>query len=175
MELGREPAEVPRLNAATFNPKTTEEYVKYLVGRMTVLRGEAINDQKVYDENRKRRADKKRSDREYHVGDRVMFDASIMRKGNKRKLMPSYIGPYEVTKVANDGLNYDLRGIANPSINFKTRRKHLRLFHDDMSPLIVAMESLETTDSSLGLGVPGDDSFKLSAGRHHDHRRRLWM
>ena len=41
-------------------------------------------------------ADKHRRDQEFQIGDRVLNNIKILRKGSGRSLMPRFIGPHQV-------------------------------------------------------------------------------
>ena len=57
---------------------------------------------------------KKTSQQEYHVFQRVLWNVNAKYSGNAKKLGPKWIGPYEIVDIFNEGQNYKLRVIPLP-------------------------------------------------------------
>ena len=63
---------------------------------------------------RKASFDRNRKDSEIEVGQKVLWNINASFAGNKRKLGPRWIGPYEVVKVFNDGQSLRIKVIDLP-------------------------------------------------------------
>ena len=71
----------------------------------------------------------------------MLYNVSVRLTGNKKKLKPNYIGPFEIIQIKNDGLNVKLREIANPVNEFNGHIKHIKLYHNDVdTPVNVLLE-----------------------------------
>eukprot|EP01084_Bolivina_argentea_P241976 406062_1 len=95
--------------------------------RLGIIRNKAITAQDHYDALRKHYYDKNANDFKYEVGQDVMYNISSRLTGNKRKLKPNWIGPYEIITVFNNGLNYKLCDKSNNN-TFNVHRTHIKLF-----------------------------------------------
>ncbi len=85
----------------TFNPALPAEYIKYLTNRQILIRNSALEKQKLYDQLRKNQYDKNKriKKRDYTKGDRVLYNIHTHFTGNRRKLGPQWVGPFEILSV----------------------------------------------------------------------------
>ncbi len=82
-----------------------------------------------------------------------MYNISARLKGNKRKLTPNYIGPYEIIEVKNNGINYKICNEHDNTI-ITVNRKHIRPFINDFnilheSPKELILNGLKSFKSSI--------------------------
>ena len=140
--LGFNPTSLTRFDAAKMWRDTPEKYVEWLTRRMALLRGRAVQAQKHYDIVRKRGYDKPDTGDQFEVGSAVMYDASGPRTGNEKKLLPDYMGPYEVIEIAHDGQSYKLRCVADTTVEFRAPRKHLKAYNGRIckSPIVAFLD-----------------------------------
>ena len=99
-----------------FDPNQPKAYIDYLVNRQTIIRRNANERQRIYDELRQKSYNKDKTDKEYGIGDKVLWNINTQFTGNKRKLGPKWIGPYEIIDIFNDKQNYKLRVIPLPPL-----------------------------------------------------------
>ena len=95
-------------------PTDHSEYVDYLAKRQRILHKQVVSDNKKYDENRKKSADRDRTDSTLEIGQKVLWNINSSFTGNKKKFGPRWVGPYEVIDIFNDGNNYKIRVIELP-------------------------------------------------------------
>ena len=140
--FGYNPTSISRFEPSDINRQTPREYVQWLARRVAILRNRAVQKQAHYDAVRKRGYDKRDSGESYEVGSAVMYNTSVSRTGNARKLLPSYIGPFEILKSRHDGQSYRLRSIVDPEIAFWAPRKHLKAYRGKVarSPVVTMLE-----------------------------------
>ncbi len=110
-----------------YNKNLSKEYIKFITNRIAIIRNKAVTAQQRYDYLRKLNYDKNASEDHYEVGQDVMYNVSSRLTGNKRKLKPNFIGPYEIVRVFNDGINYELCDKTNNN-TFNVHHKHIRSF-----------------------------------------------
>ena len=102
-----------------------------------------------YDAERKRSYDKGKSDDSFRTGEEVMYNISSRFKGNVKKLIPNFIGPYEIVRSFNDGQNYDIRNVQDQS-EITVHRKHLRRYtNDDDTPAVAVITVLQDEASYI--------------------------
>ena len=94
-----------------FDPDNPDEYIQYMANRQAIIRKKALEKQRIYDELRKAQYDKKRKDKTYQIGEWVLWNINSHFVGNKSKLGPKWIGPYEIIDKFNDGQNFKIRSI----------------------------------------------------------------
>ncbi len=94
--FGNDLYEIPK--EFNFDPALPEQYIQYLSNRQAIIRFKANKQQAKYDEARKRYFDKKNSDKrlQYQIGDRVLYDIHTHFTGNRAKLGPKWVGPFEI-------------------------------------------------------------------------------
>ena len=97
-----------------FDPENPKEYIDYLANRQAVLKYRANERQTVYDKIRLNNYKNKKKIKQYQVGDKVLWNASVRFSGNKRKLGPRWVGPYEIIKIFNNGQSYKIKEIPLP-------------------------------------------------------------
>ena len=74
--------------------------------------------QTVYDRIRLNNYQKKnkREIKQYQVGDKVLWNVSVRFSGNKKKLGPRWVGPYEIIEIFNNGQSYKIKKIPLPPL-----------------------------------------------------------
>ena len=132
--LGFNPTSITRADPGEFCKKTPRKYADWLSRRIAILKNRAVRAQKRYDAIRKRGYDKGDAGQQYEVGETVMYDASGPRTGNVKKLLPDFIGPYEVMRVSHDGQLYRIQSLSEPDIVFDSPRLHLKIYNKSESP-----------------------------------------
>ncbi len=159
--------------------RTPAEYIEYIQNRQAIVRGVAANKQADYDKIRKRAYDKKRHCTcKFSVGDFVLHNYASRFVGNARKFSPLYIGPFEVIKIMNDGVNMKLREIANPSNVFNTHIDHIKSYNAAPPPLemllaYVANEMPRSTRVSSN-SMRNVNKDEIPRDRQHIYNS-LWM
>ena len=99
------------MNEYKYDINQPKEYIDYLVNRQTIIKNNANERQKIYDELREKSHAKERADKEYEIGQKVLWNINSRFTGNRRKLGPKWIGPYEIVKIFNDYQNFKIRVI----------------------------------------------------------------
>ena len=54
-----------------------------------------------------------------------MYNVTQGLVGNKKKLQPNYIGPFEILDIFNDGQNYKIRELRHGAHPINTHRDHI--------------------------------------------------
>ena len=152
--FGFNPASAMRFEADRVCKHTTREYVDYLSRRIALIRKKAVKAQAQYDAVRKRGYDKRDVGEQFEVGEAVMYDSSGPRTGNQKKLLPDFIGPYEVMKVEHDGQSYRIRSVEDTAVAFWAPRKHLKVYKGRVcrSPVVALLERVH----AMVVDVDGD-------------------
>ena len=112
--FGQEPFRIPPYK---FDPDKPEDYIKYMANRQSIIKKKALEKQKIYDDLRKMQYDKKRKDKTYQIGEWVLWNINAHFVGNRSKLGPKWIGPYEIIDKFNDGQNFKIRSIPSSPEN----------------------------------------------------------
>ena len=99
------------LSDYSFDPAQPKDYIDYMIKRQTILRRNANEKQRIYDTLRKKSFDKNQQQKDYEVGQKVLWNINANYVGNKRKLSAKWIGPYEIVSIFNDGQSYTLKVI----------------------------------------------------------------
>ena len=122
-----------------------KEYIDYIANKITIIRNNANEKQKIYDKLRKKNYDKNRNISKLEVGDKILYDISTKSVGNKRKLKPHYVGPYEIIEIKNDGQNIKLRDIYDKDNTFNGHIKYVKIYHEDLeSPETLLLNHINT-------------------------------
>ena len=116
MVFGKIPTKISEYE---FDPNQPQTYIDYLIRRQTIIKQNATEKQRIYDEMRMKTHNKKRSTKNYEIGDHVLWNINIRFQGNKKKLGPRWVGPYEVIDIFNEGQNYKLRVLPLPPAQSK--------------------------------------------------------
>ena len=95
----------------TFNPDDPKEYIDYMVNRQTIIRNNANERQRIYDQLRKKNWDKNKHDERLEIGSLVLWNINSQFTGNAQKLGPKWVGPYEVIACFNNQQNFKIRVI----------------------------------------------------------------
>ena len=106
------------INEYTFNPDKPQEYIDFLANRQAILKRRANERQTVYDRIRLNNYQKKNKKKikQYQIGDKVLWNVSVRFSGNKKKLGPRWVGPYEIIKIFNNGQSYKIKKIPLPPL-----------------------------------------------------------
>ena len=95
-----------------FDPSKPEEYLRYMANRQAIIMNDAEEQQRIYDEYRKKQYDSNRNlTLKYEQGQRVLYNINSHFVGNAHKLGPKWVGPYEITAIFNEGQSYELKVI----------------------------------------------------------------
>ena len=108
-----------KLKEYEFTPRSPDDYIDYLAYRQMIVKNSAQIKQAIYDKVRKKRHDEKIDEdkiKKYEIGQKVLWNVNSQFTGNAQKLGPKWIGPFEITKIFNDELNYKLRVIPLPPL-----------------------------------------------------------
>ena len=120
-----------------YTRRSPEEYMRYMENRRNIIRKRGNEKQLNYDRIRKRSYDKGKKDIVYRVGEFVLHDISArLSSGNEKKFTPNFVGPYEITEVKNDGLNYTIKDVKTGTSVINTHVKHLKPFKSPESLLL---------------------------------------
>ena len=115
---------------------TPKEYVEYMYKRYKVIHNKARMKQAKYDKLRKIQYDKNKDDATYKVGEYVLEDITPRLVGNERKLVPNYVGPYEITQVFHNGANYRIvdcqHGVNSHVVSAKHLKRYRKLNEEDI-------------------------------------------
>ncbi len=128
------PKPIPIKDLDYKNP-LAKEYIRFITNQLGIIRNKAITAQEHYDALRKHYYDKNANEFKYKVGQDIMYNISSRLTGNKRKLKPNWIGPYEVVAEYNNGMNYKLCDKVTNN-TFDVHRKHLKPFIENKFILI---------------------------------------
>ncbi len=126
-----------------FQEKHPIEYRRYMDNRMAILHGDANYAQGKYDEQRRRQYDRNRKPIHFEVGDHVVYDVTPGKKGNRRKLEETWVGPYEVIAVWNNGNNAQIREINNPQNTMRVQREKIKKYHQPDAPAAAPAASVQ--------------------------------
>ena len=110
-----------------------EEYIKYMDKLRKIVNIKANQKQIKYDRQRKKYYDKNKKDPELHVGDYVLYNISNQLVGNDKKLQPSWIGPYEIFEIFNNGISYKIRDLANQEIEYTVNLKLIKAYDKEFN------------------------------------------
>ena len=95
-------------------------YIDYIHKRRSMIYGTALAAQQKYDIQRSRQSNSNIKDSPYSVGDFVLYNIRPRLIGVERKWTDTYIGPFEITWISNDGKNVKLIEVSNPSNTIST-------------------------------------------------------
>ena len=111
-----------KLNEYEFSPDHPKAYIKFLSDRQRIIKMNARNKAKLYDEARRKSYNKKRNTEsaQHEVGQRVLWNINSQYTGNRRKLGPKWVGPYEITDIWNNYQSFKLRVIPMAPIQNKS-------------------------------------------------------
>ena len=174
--LGINPQQMRPFDSLKFDPRTPLDYMKWQSQRVAIIRNKAINSQRAYDLNRKRRYDRTSTSDKYEVGSTVMYNISSSRKGNKRKLQPNWVGPFEIIEVWNEGQSYKIRDKFLPDFVVKVHRKHLKPFNQEDPPIIAVLKVLNvpvSDESAIFRSTGNQENVDLRTLNCLDHIDRL--
>ncbi len=107
--LGHDAYQFPKFK---FDPSKPEQYIRYMANRQAIIKNDANEQQRIYDQYRQKQSDKGRdSSLHYRLNQRVLYNINSHFVGNAHKLGPKWVGPYEITQIFNNGQNYELKVI----------------------------------------------------------------
>ena len=124
---------------------TPMKYIKYMTKRYQIIHNKAKLKQEYYDKIRKKSYDKNKNNSTYQVGDYVLENISPRLTGNEKKLIPNYVGPYEITQIFNNGANYRVTDCQHGTESHVVSAKHLKPYHkleNDDIPQSLMMKSV---------------------------------
>ena len=105
--------QLDRINNATSSNSTPPEYARIMQNKRAIIHNHANQQQLKYDENRSKSYNKTKNESiTYQVGEYVMIDVHRHQTGNKKKLNPSWIGPFEIIKII-DNKQYHVSEVGN--------------------------------------------------------------
>ena len=99
------------INEYTFDPNKPQEYIDFLANRQAILKQRANERQTVYDKMRldNYQNKNKKQIKQDQIGDKVLWNVSVRFSGNKKKLGPRWVGPYEIIDIFNNGQSYKIK------------------------------------------------------------------
>ena len=106
--FGRNNYNIPQYD---FNPDNPKEYIDYMINRQVIIRNEAAQKQAIYDQLRKKQWDKNRKEMKLEIGHWVLWNINAHFVGNRKKLGPKFVGPYEIVNIFNEEQTFTLRVI----------------------------------------------------------------
>ena len=112
-----------------FTGNEPQKYIDYMTNRLIIVRDTANIKQTIYDKLRKRTYDKKKKAVDLEVGDYVLYDVSSRYTGNTKKLLPNYVGPFEIIQMKNEGNTLTLRDVFNKDNVFTAPIKHIKPYN----------------------------------------------
>ena len=128
---------------------TPAKYAKYMARRYQIIHNQARMRQAHYDKIRKRTYDKNKDDTTYQVGEFVLENISPRLTGNERKLIPNWVGPYEITQIFNNGANYRITDCQHGVESHVVSAKHLKPYHKAPTDDIPQQLMMEHTINKL--------------------------
>ncbi len=113
--LGNDAYEIP--TEIKFDPSLPEEYIRYMSQRQAIIRAKANKQQQKYDEARKRNYDKNRKTpkKDYKIKQKVLYNIHTHFTGNRRKLGPKWVGPFEIVDILEGKQSFKLKVIPLPA------------------------------------------------------------
>ena len=128
-------------NKTTASSQLPVDYVKYMDNQRRIIYEDANTNQYKYDQIRSKSYNKKRiKSHKYEIGDLIMINWSNRLTGNKKKLSPTWQGPYEIIKVITENKAYEAREVGNEGniqkINVKFMKPYIK------SPYIAVLDAL---------------------------------
>ena len=96
----------------------------YMVNRRVIIENNAKAKQAIYDELRTKSYDRNKKDIELTEGQWVLWNINAHFVGNKRKLGPKWIGPYEITKIWNNRQSFTIRVISDKLSEYQDYNKN---------------------------------------------------
>lgn len=121
-----------------YTKRSPLEFVEYMENRRNIITQQANAAQARYDAIRAKSYNKNRKSASLSVGDFVLHDISARLTGNAKKLLPNFVGPYEITKISNDNKNYTLTDVQTGLQTFTAHLKHLKPFKKKKKAQVIA-------------------------------------
>ena len=124
--------------------RTPKRYIEALYRQRQIILNNANARQIKYDQQRKQYTDKNTKNHNFKVGDYCMYDIAQGLVGNKKKLQPNFVRPYEIIDIFNDGQNFRIRKLKASAQPFNTHLIHIRPFTGNKykSPEQIALKTL---------------------------------
>lgn len=96
-----------------FDPNLPQKYLDFLSARQNIIKLKAMQSIQAYDKIRAKSYNKSVNNKvpEYMIGQRVLWNINSRYSGNKKKLGPRWIGPYEIVDIFNDYQSFTLKVI----------------------------------------------------------------
>ena len=139
-----------RFTKADCRSRNAKEFIDYMNVRRAIIIGDARGVQKKYDESRKKQFDKKVAKRpELRVGDYVFYDMAQKYVGNKRKFAQNYVGPFEITRIFNDGNNLSLVDCLDAAHKFNTHLTHVKRYVPESAAFMLNAPAITAYNSRI--------------------------
>ena len=126
---------------------THDEFLRFMNNRRDIIDINVKRKQSHYDEQRKKYYDDIQKYIKFDLNQLVYYDIHQQLVGNKKSLQPNWIGPFEIIKISEDGLNVTICDINNEEIKYKTNMIHIKPYNDrnklmDLSPIDINLINL---------------------------------
>ena len=112
-----------------FDPNMPQPYLDFLKARQDIIKLKAMKSINSYDKIRAKSYNKNIKGKvpEYEVGQRVLWNINSRYSGNKAKLGPRWIGPYEITDIFNNYTTFTIKVIPLPTFEQnKPLNRHIK-------------------------------------------------
>ena len=132
-------------------PTNPAKYIEYMNKRRNIIESKANKYQQFYDEDRTKYRNVISNNNpatKFQVGDLVMYYTGDQNVGNVKKLSSNWLGPFEITRIYNSGMNAEIVNVNNTGWSFPTHINKLKMWRTGNeqywmeSPLVYTLETL---------------------------------
>ncbi len=139
--FGRDPYKILDYEFDRDNPL---EYTRFMANRLNIIRNNANEAQRTYDELRVKSHDRNKIDDPFVVGQHVLYNMASHYVGNRKKFEERWIGPFEITEIKSND-TYKIRSLIPNNDNadyddddgynsFIAPKIHLKLYYYEDKP-----------------------------------------